>query len=505
MPTPESRAQRAPAVLLGYQQRWVADRSVVKVGEKSRRIGFTWASSAEAVLEAAASSGQDVWYVGYNREMAEEFIRDSADWARHFGKVASAIEEQLLDDEDRQILAFTIRFDSGFRITALSSRPSNLRGKQGYVILDEAAFHDKLDELLKAALALIMWGGRVAVLSTHDGADNAFHALVNDIRAGKLRYSLHRVTLDDALADGLYQRICLRLGREWSPEAEAQWRQELIEFYGDGADEELFCVPRNSGGRYLSQELIESRMGAGPVLRLEAPAGFAQRDDAEREAWALDWCRRELAPLLAALPQDRMHFFGEDFGRTADLTVIAPAMQTQQLVRRVPFLVELRNVPFRQQEQILFFVVDRLPRFVAGAMDATGNGQYLAEVAMQRYGAGRIAQVHLTEKWYSENLPPFKAAHEDGTIEYPRDVDVRDDVRRFEVIKGIPKLPTSKTKGQTGQRHGDAGIALVLMYAASRMEMEAYGYTPVKVGPEQDRHERRVVVTAGFRTLGGVL
>jgi phage FluMu gp28-like protein len=43
---------------------------------------------------------------------------------------------------------------------------------QGKVLIDEAAFHDDLDELLKAAMALTMWGSHVVVISTHDGAEN---------------------------------------------------------------------------------------------------------------------------------------------------------------------------------------------------------------------------------------------------------------------------------------------------------------------------------------------
>jgi phage FluMu gp28-like protein len=41
----------------------------------------------------------------------------------------------------------------------------------------------------------------------------------------------------------------------------------------------------------------------------------------------------------------------------------------------------MRNVPFDQQRQVLFYVVDHLPNFMAGANDARGNGQWLAEVA----------------------------------------------------------------------------------------------------------------------------
>jgi phage FluMu gp28-like protein len=156
-------------VLLPYQVRWIADDAAVKVAEKSRRVGITWAEAADAALSAAATAGMDTWYLGYNRDMAREFVETAAAWARQFNKAAHAIEEVVLDDERRDLLAYRIRFASGHKIVALSSRPSNLRGKQGRAVIDEAAFHDNLPELMKAALAFTMWGGLVRVISTHNG------------------------------------------------------------------------------------------------------------------------------------------------------------------------------------------------------------------------------------------------------------------------------------------------------------------------------------------------
>lgn len=160
-----SREYRTPMLLLGYQQRWCADLTPVKLCQKSRRIGLTWGEAADSALLAASQKGMDTWYIGYNKDMAQEFIRDCGDWAKAYGLAAGEIEEveEVFKDgdEEKAILAYVIRFASGWRITALSSRPSNLRGKQGRVIVDEAAFHDDLPELLKAAMALLMWGGQV--------------------------------------------------------------------------------------------------------------------------------------------------------------------------------------------------------------------------------------------------------------------------------------------------------------------------------------------------------
>ncbi|MNH46036.1 hypothetical protein D3C79_1086620 [compost metagenome] len=50
---------------------------------------------------------------------------------------------------------------------------------------------------------------------------------MQDVREGRKEASLHRITLDDALSDGLYQRICYVIGEEWSPEKETAWRDAL--------------------------------------------------------------------------------------------------------------------------------------------------------------------------------------------------------------------------------------------------------------------------------------
>ncbi len=467
-------------VFLPYQQRWFADESQIMIAEKSRRTGLTWAEAGRNVVKAARPrrrQGCNTFYVGSKKEMALEYIAACALFAKAFNELAQAdVYEQTFWDEGKkeEILTYMIRFPkSGFKIQALSSRPSNLRGLQGDVVIDEAAFHESLEELLKAALALTMWGNKVRLISTHNGVENAFNEYIEDARAGKKDYSVHRITLDDAIADGLYKRICFVTGQTWSPEAEKKWRDDLYKNAPnlESAEEEYGCIPKNGGGAWLSRALIESRMSADtPVLRWVCQQGFELLSDHIRKADCQDWLEEHLAPLLAKLPPDAISFDGQDFGRTGDLSVHVPLIQLQNLVRRVPFLLELRNVPFRQQEQICFYLLDRLPNFMGGAFDARGNGQFLAEVAMQRYGASRIHQVMLTESWYREHMPPVKAALEDGDLDgLPKDADVLADLRQVQVIKGVPRIPETRTTGEDkGKRHGDAAVAVALAHYASR-------------------------------------
>lgn len=479
---PNTAGADAPAVLLPYQQRWIADQSPFKVAEKSRRTGLTWAEAADDVLTASSSrqaGGQNVYYIAYNQDMTIEYIQACAMWAKSFNRAAGEIEEGFWEeaDEDKHIKTYTIRFPgSGFRVVALSSRPSNLRGRQGIIVIDEAAFHEQLAELLKAAMAMLIWGGKVRVISTHNGSDNPFNELITEIAAGKRSGTVHRIPFRQAVAEGLYRRVCLRLGKTWTEADEADWMASVYSFYATGKDEELDCIPANSGGAWLSRALIESRMVPGPVLKWTCKPGFETLPDHIRRAECQDWLDEYLLPELLKLDPALRSGLGEDFGRSGDLSVLSPWQQTPQLVCRFPFLVELRNVPFRQQEQIVFFLCDRLPRFTKGAFDARGNGQFLAEVAMQRYGAARIEQVMLSEGWYRDNTAPFKAAFEDGTIELPRDADTQADLRAFEVVRGVPRIPDKRTTDSDGnKRHGDAGVSLLLGHYASRCD-----YSPIE-------------------------
>jgi phage FluMu gp28-like protein len=475
-----------PDVFLTYQQRLMraVARCPVTVVEKSRRTGYSWAAAAIAALTAAAARGEggmDVLYMGYEKEMTREFVAYVADWARRFQLAAREAEEFLWTNPDRpeqEIGAFRIRFASGFEVVALPSVARALRGKQGLVILDEAAFMDDLEGVLKAALALLIWGGKVLVISTHNGEANPFNELVTAIRGGRLPYHLERCTLDDALADGLYRRICLAEGRGWSAEAEAAWRAELIARYGAGAEEELFCIPSPLTGAWLPAALIEARMDASiPVLRWQAPPGFVTWPEPSRAAEVGDWLARDLAPLLRALDGATPHALGQDFARKRDLSVIWPLAIGRDLVKRTPFVLELRDMPFAQQQQVLFHLADRLPLLRGIALDASGNGMAHAEAAADRYGE-RVIQAMLTEPWYREHMPPLKVAFEDAAITIPRDRDIAEDFRLVRLLRGVPRV-VERSAGEAGQRHGDAAIAAALALLAARAEPAAYGYEPV--------------------------
>jgi phage FluMu gp28-like protein len=512
-PTDELRTDAAdvavpPPVLLPYQQRWCADNAPLKIAEKGRRIGLTWAEAADDVLCAATTGGSNVFYISATQDMAREYIEAVAMWARAVHYAASLIGEGIYDDGSatdgsrRFIKTYEIQFPgTGRRILALSSRPTNLRGKQGRIVIDEAAFAQDLPGLLKAALAMLLWGDQVRIISTHDGVENAFNALIQEVRAGKrgsaLEATVHRITFREAVAEGLYRRVCMRKGKPWGQEAEDAWVAAAYRFYGDNAAEELDAVPSQSAGAYLSLALIETRMTAArwpdgcALVRGRWDDGFAYLAEDVRRHAAHGWFAEQLQPVLASLRPLRRHVFGEDFARSQDLSVIVVLEEDTDLTRRPKLIVELANCPFSVQQQLLFSVIDALPRFRGGAMDATGNGAALAEAAAQRYGTEMVEQVKISDRWYLEHMPKLKAALQDGTlVDIPRDEQLRDDLRAIQLVAGVPKVPqlvaqsagaraAAAEAGGKQRRHGDFAIALLMAVYAFSREAGEMAWTPV--------------------------
>ncbi|HVY32845.1 MAG TPA: hypothetical protein VG960_00365, partial [Caulobacteraceae bacterium] len=370
-------------LLLGYQQAVHQARSIpgLLFIEKSRRIGLTWGMAAYCTLRAArsrAAGGRSQLYISYALDMTREFIDACAMWAKAFGLAAESPEEFLFEDQDpdtgdtKHIKAFRIDFASGFSIRALSSAPRSLRGKQGDVLIDEAAFVGSLEELLDAAIALTIWGGDVTVVSTHFGVDNPFNAEIQKIRAGDRLGRVMTITFDDALAGGLYERICLVSRQEATDEGKAAFRARIYGMYGAGSAQELDVVPARSGGAWLAYDQIErAEDPAALVRRLSFDNAFALQPDHIRTAEVSDWLDSQLRPVLADLDIRAGYGVGIDFARTSDLSVIWLTREEPDRSWRTPLVIEMRNVPFVEQETVAKYVLRRIRRWVTG-IDANG-------------------------------------------------------------------------------------------------------------------------------------
>lgn len=481
----------ADGVLMKHQAEWCAVQADLKAASKGRRTGITFAEALDDTLIASsrkAAGGDNIYYIPDTKDKGMEFIGYCAHFARVIAEAQSMglsrIEEFLFEDQDeagntRMINAYRIRFSSGFAIVALSSRPANIRGLQGIVVIDEAAFHQNVQAVLDAATALLIWGGKIRIISTHNGRKNPFNQLCDDILKGRYGADakVYTATFDDAVRNGLYERVCMM--RQWEPSGEAKkkWYTKIRASYGPrkaAMREELDGIPRDGGGKSIPGVWIDRALKDGrPVLRLTMDDDFVKKPDFERKVFVDVWIKMHLAPLAKLLDPRLQTVFGMDFARHRNFTEITPLQITQTLRRSAPFVLELHNVPSRQQEQILWAFIKMLPMWRGGAMDATGPGLTLAEYTADEFGHDMIHQVTLNRGWYAAWMPKMVKNFEDDQYDLPRDVNIDEDLRAVEDVDGVPRVPEVNTKDLKEPelfRHGDFAISLVMAeFAAINM------------------------------------
>lgn len=214
------------------------------------------------------------------------------------------------------------------------------------------------------------------------------------------------------------------------------------------------------------------------LIRLACQDDFAHKPPVLRSAWMRALADDYVFPVVQDMhPRQNAHV-GMDFGRSGDLSVIWVLKQQQDLSLQSPLVIELRNTPFDQQRELLFYLLERLPGFRSVALDARGNGQYLAEVTAQHFGTDSVAQVMLSQTWYREHMPRVKAHFEDGTIKIPKDQDILNDLRAVRMDNGVAKVPDNY---RDNGRHGDSAIALSLAcFAAATVDgVVTNGFIPV--------------------------
>ncbi len=192
---------------LPYQKEWLKDKSPIKIWEKSRRIGATYVQSFEDVEDCVTGRVKDVWFSSADETAAKEYIIYCEKWAKILNAVCNTENIEILD-ENKDIKALSIEFPNGARIHALTSNPTQFRSKGGKVIIDEFAHHRNPYEMWRAASPSgTVWQHPIRILSTHDDTDCLFNEFVKDCKAKRKDWSLHTTTLEDAINDGIVERI----------------------------------------------------------------------------------------------------------------------------------------------------------------------------------------------------------------------------------------------------------------------------------------------------------
>src|SRR3954449_12087090 len=118
----------AGTVLLPYQLKWVQDRSRLKIAEKSRQIGWTWATACGLVLRKCQRKARlDSWISSRDELQAKLFLKDCKHFAKALHIGARDLGQFIIDDHGQS--AYVLGLATGWRIHSMSSNPNAQAGK----------------------------------------------------------------------------------------------------------------------------------------------------------------------------------------------------------------------------------------------------------------------------------------------------------------------------------------------------------------------------------------
>jgi len=200
-----------------------------------------------------------------------------------------------------------------------------------------------------------------------------------------------------------------------------------------------------------------------------------------------DFQSTDLEPELQKLDKRKQHCAGQDYARHRDFSFILPFYIEQDLRRIAPFAIEMHKVPGRMQKKILWYMLDRLPRFGGIAMDATGSGETLAEDTAEKYGEHMVHQIKLSRAWYGLWTPKLVTAFEEDMIDLPRDENLKNDCSAIEEVDGIHMVTKARTKDIKDPelyRHGDGAVAMILGWFASLHLSSPIEFIPLPTASE---------------------
>jgi len=439
---------------LPYQARWIKDDSKLKLMEKSRQIGLSWATAYRLVREKSKTGVKfDAWVSSRDDIQARLFLEDCKAFAQIFQIAGEDLGLQVIDPE-RKISAYVLQFANGVRINSMSSNPDAQAGKRGDRVLDEFALHPDPRKLYAIAYPGITWGGNMEIISTHRGSNNLFNELVQEIKhkGNPKNISLHTVTLQDALDQGFLGKLQAKLREAGSDDERLDMdTAEYFDMVRAGCpDEETFqqefmCNPQDDNSAFLSYELIR---------------GCEYKPT---EKWETD------------LPSiGNPLYLGVDVGRVHDLTVfwLLEKFGGTSFTRRK---IELHNEPFDEQERQLYDLL-ALPNLRRCCIDASGIGRQFAERAQQKFGTYKVEPVTFTGPVKEELAYPLRAAFEDKTLRIPSDEFIRSDLRAVKKeTTASGNIRFTADRGKNG--HSDRFWALALAIHAGKDTGGPFSFT----------------------------
>jgi phage FluMu gp28-like protein len=450
-------ADKTTKYFLPYQAKWILDPHHLKICEKGRQIGLSYADAYDSVRKAAPAGGRDVWVGSRDETQAKEYVRYCKRWANVLHHAAQDYEEEIyLPSIKESIKVQGLSFANSKRIYALSSHPDAFVGKAGaHVKLDEYALHKDQRQLFTVVKPVIQWGGTVSLISTHRGVATVFNGFIRDIkeRQNRMGWSLHTIPIQRAVDDGLVERIDQAtnggLTKKWKedgcvpPNLREWW---LAKQKAECIDEEQWaqeycCIPADESSAFITYEMIQN----------------CQESNVLKTLGYLESCKNPL-------------YVGLDVARKKHLCVI----DVGELVGDVMYdrlRLELLNKKFSEIEFELYRIL-KIAQVKRACIDGTGLGMQLAERAIERF-SWKVESVTFSGPVKESLAFPLRAAFED------RRLRISDDDALQQDLHGIKKSTTASNnirfEGESDDSHCDRFWAKALrQHAADKKTGETW-------------------------------
>ena len=200
---------------------------------KARQLGLSTLTAGYALWMMTFQPDKNILVIATKQETAKNLVTKVR--VMH-ANLPGWLKQPCVEDNK-----LSLRYKNGSQIKAVASSEESGRSEAlSLLIIDEAAFIDKIDTIWGAAQQTLATGGRALVISTPNGVGNFFHKTwvdaengVNDFNFIKLHWSVH-------------------------PEREQEWRAEQDKLLGPSlAAQECDCDFITSGRGVIDGLLLE--------------------------------------------------------------------------------------------------------------------------------------------------------------------------------------------------------------------------------------------------------
>ncbi len=377
---------------LPYQRVWIEDDAVMRLAEKSVRIGWTFCDAFKNVRKRLRHARRDYLFATKDQQSAIEYLEQCRRFAEMFDFTRSIVSHgmdsmnvEAKDDRGKSYMEEVkfgyIKFDNGSRIIAFSANPYAMAVFGGDVGLDEFAKHQRAEKLWETAQGRITWGYDIGVWSAHDGTDTLFYQFAREAMAGKGGWSHYKVTMEDAVEQGLLDKINAISGKNTTREqfiADCKNRARLPEIY----EQAYNCNPSGSTSAIVSWATICMNRKDYEIERVHLEAHQVTELFGDFERWSAEARERKIRTFICdnfpkVLANPERYQLGFDVAASGEGDLAAIYIERKELVgSRLEALLTCRTSDWHFLKHALWAFMKHLTA-VSGAGDETGLGRQI--------------------------------------------------------------------------------------------------------------------------------